>query len=236
MTQPKPMPRERRDNVPYCRAILKRQTTLTSTEANRAFRRCYDIAAKNLFALDVICTSLLSYEDSKRTAETVEEMLNRVRALLDREIATATKALELVGINGNQGYSYQKTYSAEYSTPYALRYLELIELLDELMKKMLVLRASGAVESYNVKTRTYEWQQCVIRLSGRFRGLADEMWGKIKRRHVNQEGDDANKNADDETREMVQGVMDEAGQQADEQGIASEAPETTAAEPVAATG
>lgn len=225
MPQAKAVVRARRDNVPYVRAILKRPTTLVSTEANRVFRRCYNIAAKNLYALDVICTSLLSYEASKNTAETLDDLFNEIHAEYDGEIARAKKLLEITGTTVDQAYSYQKNYTAEYSTPYALRYVELIELLDELIKLVMVLRATGGIESHSAQVRTYQWQQRLVRLSGRLRGLTDNMWSQIKQRRSPANGEAGDKNAESDTQELVQTVIDDARVEADAEGIAAEEPE-----------
>lgn len=179
MTQPSKS--QRFERIEYSRPILKREVALSSTEANRVYRRCFDVVSRNLYALDVICAELLSLEYAEKTAAILETNFLELRNELHAGIGQAQKLYDELGIKETAKFSYTKTYAAEYSTHYALQYIELIELLDALMKMIHTIRAYGGLKSTNVKNRTYERQQRLIRFSNRLRTHSQDMWSEIKR-------------------------------------------------------
>lgn len=202
MTQSTKSPKFER--IEYSRPIIKRTVALTSPEANRVYRRCYDIVSRNLYALDVICAEILPLEYAEKTIDILESNFTELRNELHAGIGQAQKLYDELGIKETPEFSYTKTYTAEYSTHYAVQYIELIELLDSLMKMIQTIRAYGGLKSTNVKNRTYERQQRLIRFSNRLRTHSQNMWNEIKHKNDRAEAGETSSQA----KEAVQIIGD----------------------------
>ncbi len=190
--------------VEYSRPILQRKISLSSTEANRVYLRCYDVVSKNLYALDVICAELLPPEFAEEQAKMLDDKFVELRNEMDSHISQAKILYETLNIKEDASFSYTKEYTAEYSTHYAVQFLELIELLDALMKMMHTARAYGGLKTTNVKNRTYERQQRLIKFSSYLRTHSQKVWDRIKKRNARSD----EKNASNEAKEAVEIIKD----------------------------
>jgi hypothetical protein len=185
--------------VEHSRPILRRKLSLSSTEANRVYLRCFDIVSKNLYALDVICAELLPLEFAEEQAKMLVDKFVELRNEMHIHLDQAKVLYDVLGISEDASFSYTKEYTVEYSTHYAVQFLELIELLDTFMKMIHTVRAYGGLKATNVKSRAYERQRRLIKFSGQLRLHSQEVWDRIKKRNAYH---DAN-NSSNETKEAV---------------------------------
>lgn len=187
------------ERVEYSRPILQHKLSLSSTEANRVYLRCYDVVSKNLYALDVICAELLPLEFAEEQAKILDDKFIVLRNEMHSHIGQAKVLYDDLGINNDANFSYTKTYSAEYSTHYALQFLELIELLDAFSKMLHTARTHGGLKTTNVKSRTYERQQRLIKFAGALRQHSQKIWDRIKLRNAHNDA----KKVSNEAKEAV---------------------------------
>jgi len=177
-----PRPRERRHlRVETGRAVLMRSVTLHTVEAKRVYKRTFEYAARNLYAIDVLTAKMLSSEKNEIMFKTVEDWLGEVRKDLQNEHERIITLYQQVDVQEHIHYTKPEVFTAEISTPLATRYLNLIVLLDEFLSKVHTLWLIDAIESSKSQVRTYQWQQRLIKLAGRFRALANGVRGEIKK-------------------------------------------------------
>ncbi|MHB8697755.1 MAG: hypothetical protein ACYC9J_06925 [Sulfuricaulis sp.] len=143
-------------------------------------------------------------EYAEEQATILENNFTELRNELHGGIGQAQKLYDELGIKETAEFSLTNTYMAEYSTHYAVQFIELIELLDALMTMIHTIRAHGGLKSTNVKYRTYERQQRLVRFSGRLRAHSQEMWSQIKHRNDRAAPDETSEQA----KEAVQIIDD----------------------------
>lgn len=174
----------RNDRVEYSRAIDTRRLLLSSTEANRVYLRVYDVVSKNLYALDVICAELLPLEFAEEQLKMLDDKFIELRNEMHSHIGQAKILYETLGITNDSAFSYTKEYTAEYSTYYAVQFIELIEQLDVLAKMMRTAHNRGGLKYTHVKPRIYERQQRLIKFSSFLRTHSQKVWDRIKKRNA----------------------------------------------------
>jgi len=182
--------------VEHSRPILSRKLSLSSTEANRVYLRCFDNVSKNLYALDVICAELLPLEFAEAQTKMLDDKFVELRNEMHTHLDQA-KAMyyDVLGISEDASFSCTKEYTVDYSTHYVVQFLELIELLDAFMKVIHTARAYGGLKATNVRSRAYERQQRLIKFSGQLRFHSQEIWGRIKNRSAYHDADNSSKEA-----------------------------------------
>jgi len=174
----------RNDAVPTSRPVLERELQLNTIEANRVFKRTFEFTARNLYAIDVLTSVLLNAQANQKAVETVEEWMSKVRTDLEAERARLDVLYEQLGIKVCARYTNPQRYTAEFSTPLAARYIKLIEQLDAFLIIVHTLYLNDAFEDGQTSVRTYQWQQRVIKLSGRIRALAGGVRREIKNKNI----------------------------------------------------
>jgi hypothetical protein len=152
---------------------LARALTLVTDHTQRVYRRVFDHLKADLFVLTV---RTQAYGEGAVAAEMerfIAEQLDKARADLGADIERADVLMDEVGLRAMPSYPEALSVQAEFTTPYANRFLMLLEQLDAFLTRLDALWLSGYVETRIRNERAYLWQRRLIRLAGRIRHNAD---------------------------------------------------------------
>lgn len=165
------------------RPVLELDVKILSQPARQVFDRTFRYAAINLYAIDRIATIVLGPDVYREAAATVNGWFDEYKQKLAEERTRVDTIREQMGLPKDQvtTYSNPQTYKAEISTPLAVKYLKLIEALDEFARLVDTLWLHGAFDdTHKVEVRIYSWKQRLIKISGHIRQLAQELRRRIK--------------------------------------------------------
>lgn len=159
-------------NSPYSRAVIKRTVEFNSLQAQRVMHRSFEKLKQSLFSLSVILRIIADDESEIEKIDAyIDEQFNSVESDIATEQARLRKVLEDNGIEDLAGYSKPSTYSIEIDTPRAHTFLRLISQLDNLMLLIDTAWLCGEFDDKQKKNATFQWQQRLIKLSGRIIAL-----------------------------------------------------------------
>lgn len=169
---PTTSPPRRRDRGPtpaLCRAI-----TLNTIHCQRIYRRVWDRIKADIFVLTVR-TRIMGFDDAGEAAENfLEEQFAQARADLAADIERADVLMDEHELSDRASYGdHALRIVAEYTTPQANQYLDLLLALDELLMRHDSLWLSGIIAPKERTVRGYEWQRRLIKLANRVRNLGD---------------------------------------------------------------
>ncbi len=170
------------ERIEHSRVEKRLDVVLHTDEGKLAFKRSFETASRNLYALDVICAKLLQKEKAEVTAKFLDDSFAKVTNEFNNDIAKAQILYDNLGIKETLPFTVPETFTAKYSTFYAKRFIELILLLDRLVTMLESIRVEGGLKTLGVSGRTYERQQRVIKFANSFRKHSQDMWSDIKSR------------------------------------------------------
>ena len=159
-------------NSPYSRAIIQRTVEFNSLQAQRVMHRSFEKLKQSLFSLSVI---LRIISDNETEIEKIDAYIDEQFVSAEEDLATEQarlrKVLEDNGIEDLAGYSKPETYEIELDSPRANTFLRLIAQLDNLMLLIDTAWLCGEFDDKQKKNATFQWQQRLIKLSGRIIAL-----------------------------------------------------------------
>ncbi|MGI9294051.1 MAG: hypothetical protein ACR2PS_08725 [Pseudomonadales bacterium] len=158
---------KRRTNVTL--PVMSVEIQLNTVFAQRVFNRVWDRLKGDIFTLTVRSRAL-GRDDIAEASETIlKEHFERIRDDLSADITRADVLMDQVGITQLGRYDGAVSLSADYSTPQAKLYLDLVLSMDQLIMRMEALWLQGEIDTKSCKDRSYEWQRRLVKVANRIR-------------------------------------------------------------------
>lgn len=173
-TNPPSNGKAKRRPGPRALPALTVDVTLSTAFAQRVFNRVWDRLKGDIFVLTVRSRSA-GLEDVGAAAETViKEQFDAIREDLAGELSRADHLIDQLGITSLGQYDGALTVAAEFTTPQAKRYLDLVLSLDQYIMRVDALWLNGEIETKQRTDRSYEWQRRMIKTANRIRQLSSD--------------------------------------------------------------
>lgn len=166
--QPKARRRTRSRGEPrkLSNPTIERELELKTLQAQRVYLRSMGYTSTALLNLSVIMHIVGNAEEANSTEAVVKTAIKNVEDELNKAYERSQILLKgLDDVCSPDYYSHTMQRTSYLQTPLAIRYLELIRKLDQLVFSIDTLWFSGAIES-GARTHTIaEWQRRLLRLS-----------------------------------------------------------------------
>lgn len=154
--------------------------TLNTDYAQRVFRRYYDKVRGDLFILTVR-TRATGLDEAANVLETMlSEEFGALRKDLQDELARTEALMEKVKLDRVPSYEGALSLQAQYSTPRAKEYLDVIVQMDQLLQNYDALWLTGYIETHARVNRSQNWQRRLIKTANRLRELGNRTKGGIQ--------------------------------------------------------
>lgn len=176
------LPQAQQDKL-QSRPAIKTTLELKSIQAQKVMNRSFEQVSKALFSLDVILRTLANAGGPKQAEkmQTIENELSERFSATSNDLEKAKeqldKLLEQNAIESTAAsYTDPKTFEIEITTPSLSRFIRLVVALDELIGKIDILWLNGVLDSNQRTNASYQWQQRLIKLAGKFIGESRHAW------------------------------------------------------------
>lgn len=154
----------------YSSPSLESQITLSSEQAIRVFRRCFETAGHSLFVIDVVSRALASgAKDSEysKVDGAVSKMLSDMEELITNETLRLDALLAANG-QGHQKPNYSKPaeFSFMISSPVILRFAQILLAFDHMITRIDTAWLCGLLDTDRAQSLHKEklhWFQRVVR-------------------------------------------------------------------------
>ena len=151
-----------------------REITLNTLHCQRVYKRVWDRLKADIFILTIPTRTMGFDEVADQAEKFLDEQFEKIRADLAADIERADVLMDEHALTDRASYGEAAlSVTAEYTSPQANRYLDLLLALDQLLMRIDALWLSGLVEAKERTTRGYEWQRRLIKLANRLRDLGD---------------------------------------------------------------
>ena len=173
MTDSKPNPRDtkqRRQNRTL--PSLKTTITLNTAFTQRVYNRVWDRLKGDIFILTVRAHAAGLPEVAENAEKIINERFAEIRKDLDGDITRADTLIQNLGITELGQYDGALETDAEFTTPQAKVYLDLLLSMDQLIMRIDAMWLNAEIETKDCKARSYEWQRRLIKAANRIRELA----------------------------------------------------------------
>lgn len=148
---------------------IKREVELSTPQAQLVYRRTMGYVSGALFNLGVIMHVVGDSDDAFATEKIVSDAIEKARTELKAGLERSKILIKNAESAGRKiefpDYSQDETSESYVQTPLAFRYLELIQLLDEVVKHVDALWLAGLVPSHERTDHNAQWQRSLMRLS-----------------------------------------------------------------------
>jgi hypothetical protein len=142
---------------------------LNTVFAQRVYHRVWDRIKGDIFTLTVRSRGL-GRDDIADTAETIlKDHFDKIREDLTGDITRTDMLMDQVGITELGRYDGALSVSADFTTPQAKQYLDLVLSMDQLIMRMEALWLQGEIDTKSCKDRSYEWQRRLVKVANRIR-------------------------------------------------------------------
>lgn len=163
-------PRRQRAPTP----ALAREITLNTLHCQRVYKRVWDRLKADIFILTIPTRTMGLDEAADQAEKFLDEQFEKIRADLAEDIERADVLMDEHALTDRASYGEAAlSVTAEYTSPQANRYLDLLLAMDQLLMRIDALWLSGLVEAKQRASRGYEWQRRLIKLANRVRDLGD---------------------------------------------------------------
>lgn len=173
MTDSTPNPRDtkqRRQNRTL--PSLKTAITLNTAFTQRVYNRVWDRLKGDIFILTVRAHAAGLPDVAQNAEKIINERFAEIRKDLDGDITRADMLIQNLGITELGQYDGALVTDAEFTTPQAKTYLDLLLSMDQLIMRMDAMWLNAEIETKACKDRSYEWQRRLIKAANRIRELA----------------------------------------------------------------
>jgi hypothetical protein len=158
--------------VPTSRMFFTQSVSLSTTQANRVYRRNYGSMSRYLHQIQVTMNFVRSNKVASQAEALVSKMLDDVRASLTKDLATIDEMRKQNGISAEPKSDHVSQYSVEIKTPLDAEFLMLIQLLDKCVMHLFTLFVTKNVSSEAYHSECYRMQQKLQKLVGRVINVA----------------------------------------------------------------
>lgn len=164
-TQPK---RRRVMTLPTLRVDI----TLNTDFAQRVYRRVWDRLKADIYILTVRSRAVGRDDIAETSEQLLRDQFKKLQTDLSADIERADILLDKLGITELGQYGGAVTKVAEYTTPQAKQYLDLVLSMDQLIMRLDALWLNGEIETKACKVRSHEWKRRIVKLANRIRQIS----------------------------------------------------------------
>lgn len=180
---------QKRPRVSTRTPTYKRKMELHSDFSLRVYNRVYDHLGADIFTL-VMKTQAANQREAQALAKQfIHNQFENLQAALNGEIERADILLDRFDVNELPTYGDELEFDAPYSTHTAAKFLDLIESMDQLLRRLDALMLNGLIEEMARNDRCYEWQRRLQKVAGKIRDVADQARSALRRINEGHEAD-----------------------------------------------
>jgi len=159
---------KRKSNI--SQAFVNRNITLNSRFSQNAYTRIYESVSGSLYLLGIVLRIIGTEDDAQSVEEITDNMINNVETDLRNERDRLVVVMENNGIDDMRAsYTSPITIDVQITSPRASRFLNMVELLDEISCRLDCLWLSNLISDQQYSNAGYMWQRRVVRLANRIR-------------------------------------------------------------------
>ncbi|MDD5297377.1 MAG: hypothetical protein PHU46_10740 [Rhodocyclaceae bacterium] len=163
------------------------KVVLQSLHAQRVFERGFEVCAGSFFILAIVLPTLATKEQALEAQGMADERFNSAFRELGAEAERLAQLAESHGIDMasvGMAYTAPQEFSAEITSPNAVRYVALIREFDKLVASFDVLFLSGVMPNADYSLQIYEWKRKLLRLAGDIRKISGRAMASARRKDV----------------------------------------------------
>ncbi len=163
------------------------KVVLQSLHAQRVFERGFEVCAGSFFILAIVLPTLATKGQALEAQGMADERFNGAFRELGAEAERLAQLAESNGIDiagVGMVYTAPREFSAEITSPNAVRYVALIREFDKLVASFDVLFLSGVLPNADYSLQIYEWKRKLLRLAGDIRKISGRAMASARRRDV----------------------------------------------------
>lgn len=164
----------------YSRAMMTRNITLHSLQAQRVVYRNFDKLRQTLFSISVILPQTHSEEEVKTIDAYIDSAFDQVMKELEKSQDQMKKVLDDMGVAEVIEFSNPMLLSIKLDTPRISRFLGLIMLLDDLIRTVETMWLCGQFTQDQRTQSTSQWQRRLLKLSARIIGMEQRIRNSAK--------------------------------------------------------
>ena len=147
--------------------------TLNTDFAQRVYRRTWDRLKADLYVLTVRTRSSGMDDAAKAIESVISEAFEHARKDIEGDLARSEAIMDDVKLTELPTYKGAQTVEAEYSTPRAKEFLNLLLQMDQLLTRYDALWLTGQIETQQRIQRSQNWQRRLIKIANRLRELGN---------------------------------------------------------------
>lgn len=151
---------------------LRVDVTLNTEFAQRVYKRAWDRLKGDIFILTVRSRSVGRDDIAETSEQLLRDHFDKLRKDLSTDIARTDHLMDQLAITELGQYAGAKTIAAEFTTPQAKQYLDLVLSADQLIMRLDALWLNGEIDTKACKVRSYECQRRLIKLANRIRQVS----------------------------------------------------------------
>lgn len=146
---------------------------LNTDFAQRVYKRTWDRLKADLYVLTVRTRSSGMDEAAKAIEGVISEAFEHARRDLEGDLARSEAIMDDAKITDLPTYKGAQAVEAEYSTPRAKEFLNLVLQMDQLLARYDALWLTGQIDTQQRMQRSQNWQRRLIKIANRLRELGN---------------------------------------------------------------
>jgi hypothetical protein len=162
-----------RANAPRPTPVWTCSIVLNTDFAQRVYKRSWDRLKADLYVLTVRTRSSGMDEAARAIEAMISEGFESARKDLTAELARSEALMDSVKLTDLPTYKGAQTIEAEYSTPRAKEFLNLLTQMDQLLVRYDALWLNAHIETQPRVQRSQNWQRRLIKVANRLRELGN---------------------------------------------------------------
>jgi hypothetical protein len=162
-----------RANAPRPTPVWTCTIVLNTDFAQRVYKRAWDRLKADLYVLTVRTRSSGMDEAARAIEAMISEGFESARKDLTAELARSEALMDSVKLTELPVYKGAQTIQAEYSTPRAKEFLNLLTQMDQLLMRYDALWLNAHIETQPRVQRSQNWQRRLIKTANRLRELGN---------------------------------------------------------------
>lgn len=156
---------------------MVRTVNLSTLQAHRVYLRTMRYVSNSLFNLGVILHIIGDSNDAAATEKVVSNEMEAVNNELSAALEQSKVVFDKVGIKALVEYTHLISEEVSIQSPLTMKYVNLLEKMDELIRHIDTLWMQGAIESSSRAYNNSQWQS-------RLTKLANEIINTERRAHA----------------------------------------------------
>ena len=168
-----PTTRANPNTVPRAMPVMTVKLEFNTDHAQRVYRRAFDRLKGDLY----VCTVRTRSSGMDAAADAIENIISEafssVRKDLDSELERVEVLLDAQKIVAVAEFPGVQSFDAQYSTPRAKEYLDLLRKMDQLLMRYDTLWLAGEITTHQRVSRSQNWQRRLIKVANRLRELGN---------------------------------------------------------------